>query len=855
MKLSTGKVGVGAIAILGVVAFAIVVVTTMTVSRAQLATSPWPMFHHDAAHTGQSAVDTSANPGKQKWKFATGNYVGSSPAIGTDGTIYVGSNDGNLYAVTPGGTQKWSFSAGLTGGYVGSSPAIGADGTIYVDFGVPGSLGGSISDHLYALTDNGTSYTLKWEPFATGGGLAGPSSPTVGADGTIYISDNTSLYAVNPDGSEKWVYATPAGADGVSSPTIGADGTIFVTSWGRYLYAVTDGGENSVTLKWQFWVGTTCCDPLSSPAVGRDGTIYLGSDNGNVYAITDNGSSGTLKTGGSWPFATGGEVGSSPAIGSDGTIYVGSVDQNLYAINPNGTKKWAFPTNGYVFSSPAIGSDGTIYVGSFDDNLYAVNPSDGSPKWVLPFATGGAIYSSPAIGTDGTVYVGSDDDNLYAVGVPSSTPTTTPTGTTPTSTPTGITPTATPTPTGATPTSTPTRTRTPTRTSTATPTATATPQGWTLVWSDEFDGPAGSPPNPANWTFATGDSGWGNNELEYYTNSRNNAYLDGTGHLVIKAEALSAVPGDIPSCAQTLITSVSAIGSAANQAVQINGCGFGSNDPYSGDSTYLKIHDQAGLGWDAGYTGDEVTVNVTSWTDKQIVLSGFGGSYGHYGWVFKKGDRITVTVNNPQTWNAGTCDSTPRCSATVSVRGGKASSLANFYASARLNSEGLRQFQYGRIAARVKLPYAQGIWPAFWMLGDDFDSVGWPECGEIDIMEHINNQSKAHGTVHGPNNTAGVGGDTSIKSGWHVYAIEWDADDVIKFFVDPDPNYTSPYFMVQPSTNYPDPPYPWVFNQPFFTLLNVAVGGGWPGNPNSKTFAKGKPQEMLVDYVRVYQKQ
>ena len=128
MRESGGKIRIGAIAMLGAAAFAIVAVATLSISHAQLATAPWPMFHYNLAHTGLSPYNTSANPGTLKWKFATGSFIEySSPAIGTDGTIYVGSDDGNLYAVNPDGTLEWTFA---TGGNVYSSPAIGNDGTI-----------------------------------------------------------------------------------------------------------------------------------------------------------------------------------------------------------------------------------------------------------------------------------------------------------------------------------------------------------------------------------------------------------------------------------------------------------------------------------------------------------------------------------------------------------------------------------------------------------------------------------------------------------------------------------------------------------------------------------------------------
>jgi tetratricopeptide (TPR) repeat protein len=205
------------------------------------------------------------------------------------------------------------------------------------------------------------------------------------------------LYAINPDGTEKWSFAT--GGIVNSSPAIGGDGTIFVGSVDKNLYAINPDG----TEKWSF--ATDDAVTYSSPAIGGDNTIYIGSNDYKFYAINPD---GTEK----WSFATGGIVNSSPAIGGDGTVYVGSMDKNLYAINPDGTEKWSFVTGGIVNSSPAIGEDGTIYVGSNDYKLYAINP-DGTEKW--SFATGGIVNSSPAIGGDGTIFVGSYDYNLYAI--------------------------------------------------------------------------------------------------------------------------------------------------------------------------------------------------------------------------------------------------------------------------------------------------------------------------------------------------------------------------------------------------------------------------------------------------------
>ncbi|MFB0515077.1 MAG: PQQ-binding-like beta-propeller repeat protein [Candidatus Neomarinimicrobiota bacterium] len=285
-----------------------------------------------------------------KWEFLTGGAVESSPAIGSDGTIYVGSFDDKLYAVNPDGTKKWEF---LTGGNVSSSPAIGADGTIYV---------GSIDDKLYAVNPDGTK---KWE-FLTGGNVS--SSPAVGSDGTIYVgSIDYKLYAVNPDGTKKWEFLT--GDYVYSSPAIGSDGTVYIGSNDGILYAINPDG----TKKWEFFTGVRVLS--SSPAIGIDGTIYVGSLHGILYAINPN---GTEK----WGFYTGSYISqSSPAIGSDGTIYVGfrsyytSGNGSIRAINPDGTKQWEFLTGRHVYSSPTIGLDGTIYVGSWDKKLYAITGS------------------------------------------------------------------------------------------------------------------------------------------------------------------------------------------------------------------------------------------------------------------------------------------------------------------------------------------------------------------------------------------------------------------------------------------------------------------------------------------------
>ena len=171
------------------------------------------------------------------------------------------------------------------------------------------------------------------------------------------------------------------------------------------------------------------------------------------------------------------------------------------------------------------------------------------------------------------------------------------------------------------------------------------------------------------------------------------------------------------------------------------------------------------------------------------------------------------------------------------------------YTSARLKTQGLGAWRYGRIEARMQIPRGQGLWPAFWMLGDNIPQVGWPGCGEIDIMENIGKEpGRVHGTVHGPNYSGanGIGSPYDLGGGafadaFHVFAIEWQPD-TIRWFVD-----STLYKTITPRSV----PGAWVFDHPFFIIVNVAVGGGWPGDPDATTLF---PQTMRVDYVRVYQR-
>jgi beta-glucanase (GH16 family) len=233
-----------------------------------------------------------------------------------------------------------------------------------------------------------------------------------------------------------------------------------------------------------------------------------------------------------------------------------------------------------------------------------------------------------------------------------------------------------------------------------------------LAWSDEFDGDSSAALDAAKWTYdiGTGENGWGNNELQTYTQNLKNVSLDGKGNLVITA---------------------------------------------------LKST--------SGYT------------------------------------------------------------------------------SARIKTEGLFSNQFGRVEARIKTPTGSGIWPAFWMLGSNIKKVGWPQCGEIDIMEQKGKFSNInYGSVHGPGYAGGqaitapyVLQNDRFDNNFNVYAVEW-SENKVDFFVN---NYL--YKRITPS----DASGQWVFNQPFFIIMNIAVGGSFIGPPNDNT---PFPVSMLIDYVRVY---
>jgi outer membrane protein assembly factor BamB len=364
------------------------------------ANAPWPMEGACPTHVGRTTLPGPKNP-TQAWSFTTTAmmHVRGSVAVGGDGTLYAGSADGNVYALSASGSKQWSFSAGME---VDATPAIGSDGTVYV---------GAADGTVYGIQGG----TMKWN-YKTSGAVR--ASANIGADHTVYFgSEDYAVYAFKMGGGNPlWFFMTMYYVD--ATPTLSIDGkTLYVASaFGDVSALPTGPSSGSPKPNWAL----QAMDPstmmrilapiLGAAAVGADGTVYVGyggMGSGSLVAID---ASGQQK----WVFTAGGPIAGSPAIGGDGNVYVASADNSLYAVDAvTGAKKWAFPTGGKLEASPTIDGNGTIYVGSDDGKLYAVG-GDGTMKWAATL--GGAVASAPSIGMGGMLYVGCDDGKVYAIG-------------------------------------------------------------------------------------------------------------------------------------------------------------------------------------------------------------------------------------------------------------------------------------------------------------------------------------------------------------------------------------------------------------------------------------------------------
>jgi outer membrane protein assembly factor BamB len=342
-----------------------------------------------------TSVAQEKKPGDKIWKFKAGNKIQKPPTLGPDGNIYFASWDYHLYALDANtGGKKWVVNVGGT--HHPSTPAIGTNGYIYI----------AASNHIYAF-DSETG-DKKWG-FQTGKYVT--SSPAIGADGTIYVGSHSPVfYALNGEtGEQIWQKSNDLGSGNSNwveaSAAVSSDGFVyFGVQARRFLGLDNQTGDTVFSFKTNGGI-------YSSPAIGDNGLIYFGSkDDHKVFAL--NRLTGEKK----WEFETGegGSVRSSPAIGVDGTIYIGAHDKKVYALNgETGVKKWEFVAGAGTMSSPAVDADGTVYIGSDDKKVYALDGKTGVKKW--EFLTGDRVFSSPVISPDGIIYIGSNDNYLYAL--------------------------------------------------------------------------------------------------------------------------------------------------------------------------------------------------------------------------------------------------------------------------------------------------------------------------------------------------------------------------------------------------------------------------------------------------------
>ncbi|GEM_PF-1061375 len=311
------------------------------------------------------------------WEFTIQGGINTPGlTIGSDGTVYVGSDDFSVYALDgKSGAQRWKFT---TEGIVMSSVAVGEDGTVYF---------GSGDKKVYAVESS--SGMKRWE-FVTGGMVRG--SPSIGSDGTVYVgSEDKKVYALDGvNGTKKWEFLT--GGRVLSCPAIAADGTVYVGSLDGKVYAL-NGATGAMV--WDF---QTDYEISSAPAIGPNNTVYICSHDAKVYAL-DAISGAKL-----WEFLTDSSLvqfRTSPAIGLDGTVYVGTISSMVYAINGmTGVKQWEYENIG-TFNSPVIGADGVVYVG--DGKLFELDGKTGRKKREFQAVT--STYSAPALGKDGTIYI------------------------------------------------------------------------------------------------------------------------------------------------------------------------------------------------------------------------------------------------------------------------------------------------------------------------------------------------------------------------------------------------------------------------------------------------------------------
>ena len=308
-----------------------------------------------------------------------GGETESSPALASDGTIYIGTFHGWLLAISPEGKIKWKFKTKVE---IKSSPAVAADGTIYF---------GSRDRNFYALTPKGK---LKWKQ-TTGGWV--DSSPAIAADGTVYFGSwDGNFYALAPDGNLKWKVATSNLV--TTSPAIAADGTVYFGSHDKNLYALAPDGK----LKWKFLTGA---EIDGSPAIAADGTVYFASTDGNFYALNPVGKE-------IWRLRLGGFTPSSPVLDADGNIYVMAANEHV-SVSRDGSIRWRHPAILPLDMAGGVTANGQVLVSQPWHAIISLGATNGwPPMW--DFRMGQNLTTAPNISPAGIIYA-VNGFNLYAI--------------------------------------------------------------------------------------------------------------------------------------------------------------------------------------------------------------------------------------------------------------------------------------------------------------------------------------------------------------------------------------------------------------------------------------------------------
>ncbi len=363
--------------------------------------SPWPKFRADAMQDGRGTARPSLSGGSL-WAFQTGNGIFSSPVVGSDGTVYVGSADNTFYAINADGTLKWKFQ---TGNIIDSAALLDNKGRVYF---------GSGDGNLYAL-NAGTGQTV-WTYRADDPSVNNAyinwfeGNVAIGPNGNLYVpNDNFFIYAIDRD-TGKPVWKVKMGDQTWSLPAVDpATGLMFggnnnmISLFGKNTYSVDDYGN----MQWSnFITGTVAASPL----ITGDGKMIVGAFDGYVYAFDTK--NGYLL----WKFGTRDHIYASPALLPDGTVIQPSADGTVYALDPSSGKElWAFDTLMPIRSSPAVDADGNIYFGSGEGKLFVLNP-DGTFRWSIQLINTGRndLNSSPALGRN-AIYIGGENGDIFSV--------------------------------------------------------------------------------------------------------------------------------------------------------------------------------------------------------------------------------------------------------------------------------------------------------------------------------------------------------------------------------------------------------------------------------------------------------